>query len=210
MWIEVQNVGPEAVKAVLVTWGEAGFCPPQAAGPLKVECTGLLQPGTTWNMLGDQIPDGSKSGMLFKFSTKQLSDDGLDATFGFDDIYADLMCETLFFGVVGDADDFRRFKKAYNEGGDVRGHPAGPGAGAEGGRHPGGGRVANVRRGHDAGGEGDVEVQRHRGEPPGRVRPGLRRLHVLRAADLREPRGRSTRGCTSRTAGSSARRWRSG
>ncbi|MBK7780468.1 MAG: hypothetical protein IPJ58_06695 [Ardenticatenia bacterium] len=29
---------------------------------------------------------------------------------------ADLMCETLFFGVVGDADDYRRFKKAYNEG----------------------------------------------------------------------------------------------
>ena len=66
------------MKAVLVTWGEAGFCPPQAAGPLKVECTGLLKPGTTWNLLGDQIPDGSKSGMLFKFSTKQLSDVGLD------------------------------------------------------------------------------------------------------------------------------------
>jgi subtilisin-like proprotein convertase family protein len=25
------------------------------------------------------------------------------------------MCETLFFGVVGDSDDYRRFKKAYNE-----------------------------------------------------------------------------------------------
>ena len=61
--------------------------------------------------------------MLFKFSTRQLSDDGLDEIFGFDDIYADLMCETLFFGVVGDSDDWRRFKKAYNEGGTFAGIP---------------------------------------------------------------------------------------
>ncbi|HRA19889.1 MAG TPA: hypothetical protein PLZ56_05560, partial [Anaerolineae bacterium] len=39
----------------------------------------------------------------------------------FDDVVADLMCETLFFGVVGDADDYRRFKKAYNEGLDFAG-----------------------------------------------------------------------------------------
>ena len=45
-WIEVQNVSGAPVKAVLVTWGEPGFCPPQAAGPLKVECTGLLKPGS--------------------------------------------------------------------------------------------------------------------------------------------------------------------
>ena len=122
-WIEVQAIGASPMKAVLVTWGEPGFCPPQAAGPLKVECTGLLMPGSTWNLLADQIPSGSKGGMLFKFSTKQLSDVGLDDTFGFDDILADLMCETLFFGVVGDADDFRRFKKAYNEGGNFGGIP---------------------------------------------------------------------------------------
>ena len=33
------------------------------------------------------------------------------------------MCETLFFGVVGDSDDWRRFKKAYNEGGTFAGIP---------------------------------------------------------------------------------------
>jgi len=121
--LEIQNVSGESVKAVLVTWGEPGFCPPQAAGPLKVECTGLLQPGSTWILMEDQIPTGSKSGMLFKFTTDQLSDYGLDVIFGFDDILADLMCETLFFGVVGDAEDFRRFKKAYNEGGSFAGIP---------------------------------------------------------------------------------------
>ncbi len=114
-WIEVQMVGPEFGKAVLVTWGEPGFCPPQCAGPLKVECTGLLKPGSTWNFLGSQVPTGAKGGMIFKFSAQQISE--LFPTFGGeDDIIADYMCETLFFGVVGDCDDWRRFKKAYNEG----------------------------------------------------------------------------------------------
>jgi hypothetical protein len=120
-WIEVQAVGCDMVKAVLITWGEPGFCPPQAAGPLKVECTGLLKPGSTWNLLGAQIPTGSKSGILFKFTARQLSEIGVDL--GFDDVVADLMCETLFFGVVGDADDYRRFKKAYNEGLEFAGVP---------------------------------------------------------------------------------------
>ena len=120
-WIEVQAVGPLPVKAVLVTWGEPGFCPPQAAGPLKVECTGLLRPGSTWNLMEDQIPTGSKSGMLFQFTAKQLLEIGVDL--GFDDVVADYMCEQLFFGVVGDADDYRRFKKAYNEGLEWRAVP---------------------------------------------------------------------------------------
>jgi hypothetical protein len=113
-WIEVQVIGCDPAKAVLVTWADPGFCPPQAAGPLKVECTGLLRPGSTWNMLMAQIPTGSKSGMLFKFTARQLLEVGIDL--GFDDVVADTMCETLFFGIVGDADDYRRFKKAYNEG----------------------------------------------------------------------------------------------
>jgi len=112
-WIEAQNVGDVGSKAIVVVWGEPGFCPPQCAGPLKVECSGLLRPGATWNFLGAQIPTGAKSGMVFSFNNRQLSDVGLQL--GFDDIIADLMCETLFFGVVGDCDDFRRFKKAFNE-----------------------------------------------------------------------------------------------
>ncbi len=122
-WIEVQHLGCEPSKAILVTWGEPGFCPPQASGPLKVECTGLLFPGSSWVLQGGQIPVGAKSGMLFKFTALQLGEvydpDNPGQTYadvlGFDDVVADLMCETLFFGVVGDADDYRRFKKAYNE-----------------------------------------------------------------------------------------------
>jgi len=118
-WIEVQNIGSEYKKAILVTWGEPGFCPPQCAGPLKVECSGLLKPGSTWNFLGAQVPTGSKSGILFQFTALQLSDLNIDM--GFDDIVADLMCETLFFGVVGDCDDYRRFKKAYEDRSDFAG-----------------------------------------------------------------------------------------
>ena len=150
-WIEVQVVGPEFSKAVLVTWGEPGFCPPQCAGPLKVECTGLLKPGSTWNFLGAQIPTGSKSGMLFKFTTKQLSDVAPDLVPP-DDIVADYMCETLFFGVVGDCDDYRRFKKAYIEGLEFAGLSMGDGLGRG---LPGGGRAAGLPGRRDAGRGGD-------------------------------------------------------
>jgi hypothetical protein len=81
----------------------------------------MLKPGSTWNLLGAQVPTGSKSGILFKFTTAQLSEIGVDL--GFDDITGDYLCETLFFGVVGDADDYRRFKKAYNEGLEFAGVP---------------------------------------------------------------------------------------
>jgi uncharacterized repeat protein (TIGR01451 family) len=149
-WIEVQNIGDDFAKAVLVTWGEPGFCPPQCAGPLKVECTGLLAAGATWNLLGAQIPTGSKGGMLFKFSARQIND-LFPGNGGDDDIVADAMCEDLFFGVVGDCDDYRRFKKAYNEGLDW-----GP-RGLNMGTAAGGGFLA-------------VDVLRH---CPGDVTPGV-------------------------------------
>ena len=175
-------VGDESRKAVLVTWGEPGFCPPQCAGPLKVECTGLLKPGSTWNFLGAQVPTGSKSGILFKFTASQLSEIGLDLR-GFDDIVADYMCETLFFGVVGDCDDYRRFKKAYNEGLEFAGIPHGHRQSATGFLAVDVLRALPGRR--DAGRGGELEVQRHRRRPPGHLRPGVRRLRLLRAAALR-------------------------
>ncbi|MFQ5459580.1 MAG: hypothetical protein ACE5EL_02185, partial [Anaerolineae bacterium] len=93
----------------------------QCAGPLKVECSGLLKPGSAWNFIGAQVPSGSKSGIVFSFSARQLSDLGINL--GFDDIVADVLCETLFFSVVGDCDDYRRFKKAYTEGLEFAGIP---------------------------------------------------------------------------------------
>ena len=161
-------------KAALVTWGEPGFCPPQCAGPLKVECSGLLKPGSTWNFLGAQVPGGSKSGILFSFTAKQLSEIQVDL--GFDDITADVLCETLFFGVVGDCDDYRRFKKAYNEGLEFAGIPLDRAAGLRPGRR---GPPALPRR-RDPGRHGQLQVRRYRRLQPRGLRPGLRRLRLLR------------------------------
>jgi hypothetical protein len=108
--IEVQNVGAWPSKAILLVWGAPGACPPQCAGPLKVECSGLLAPGSTWNFLGAQLPSRTKGAMVF--SAPALGVPGIANGTG--DVFADLLCETLFRTVVGSCDEFRRFKLAFN------------------------------------------------------------------------------------------------
>jgi len=112
--IVVQNVGQDISKAALITWSTPGDCPPQSAGPLKVECTGLLKPGTTWTLSGGQVPTGSHSGVLFSFTAKLLSE--IDVDLGLDDIAGDYLCELLFFNVIGDSGDAQRFLRAYTLG----------------------------------------------------------------------------------------------
>jgi hypothetical protein len=122
-WVEAQNIGNDFTRIAMAVWGAPAFCPPQCAGPLKVECSGLLKPGSTWNFIYGQVPNGSKSARLYSFSARSLSELGLADDFGFDDLVADLLCETLFFNVVGDCDDFRRFQLAFNQGGTFAGFP---------------------------------------------------------------------------------------
>jgi len=110
-WIEVQNVGATNTKVALVLWGEAGDCPPQAAGPIKVECSGLLKPGSAWVFKGNQLPATAKSGIVYSLSSEQFG--VLD---GVQDIFADFVCENLFELVVEDHDEWRRFDKAFREG----------------------------------------------------------------------------------------------
>lgn len=121
--VHLINLGVDPSKAVLVTWGEPGFCPPESAGPLKVECSGLVRPGAAWSFSGPMLPTGSQGGMVFSFTARQLSELGLAEQLGFDDVAADFMCETLFFGVVGDGDDYRRFKAAFDGGTTFAGIP---------------------------------------------------------------------------------------
>jgi hypothetical protein len=109
--IEVQNVGLLYTKAALVLWGEPGPCAPQAQGPLKVECTGKMKPGTAW--VFDNIPADAKSGIVYSLSVDQIFDED-----GRADIFADAVCEDLFNCVVGEDDEWRRFDKAYQEGGE--------------------------------------------------------------------------------------------
>lgn len=104
-WVEAQNVGDRPAKALLIVWGAPGFCPPQCAGPLKVECSGLLRPGSAWNFMGAQLPSGAKSGLVVSANVDEHAGD----------IFADALCEALFHNVVGNCDAYRRFKKAFGE-----------------------------------------------------------------------------------------------
>ena len=59
-WLQVQNVGDRDGKAIVIVWGEPGACPPQAAGPLKAECSGLLKPGN-YTLCELAVPAGTHS-----------------------------------------------------------------------------------------------------------------------------------------------------
>ncbi|MEO8083816.1 MAG: hypothetical protein ABI780_08345, partial [Ardenticatenales bacterium] len=113
-WIDVQNVGADDCGVSLITWGEPGFCPPQGAGPLKIECSGLIRPGASWTFSGAQIPAGSRNGQLLRFSeaTVVTAEDSLAIC----DTYADFLCELLFYGLVCECDAFTPFYRAYRTG----------------------------------------------------------------------------------------------
>ncbi len=108
-WLQIQNLGDKIGRGVLVIWGEAGACPPQAAGPLKVECTGLLKPGSAWSMSNDMLPPGSRSAVLYSVDALTLVNDGRGNRIPF----ADLVCGTLFDQIVGSHDEWLRFDLAY-------------------------------------------------------------------------------------------------
>jgi hypothetical protein len=112
--IEVQNVGADFTKAMVIYWGAPGSCPPQCQGPIKVECSGLLKPGSTWNFIGPgglgQVPPGAKKGIVFSLDYRQIAGD----------IVADYVCEVVFATVRSDCDAYRRFKKSFDENGGRR------------------------------------------------------------------------------------------
>jgi len=65
-WIQVQNVGGAPAKAILFLWGDySGYCEPQAPGPKKVECSGLIRPGSAWTWRGAQLPSWAKGGIVY-------------------------------------------------------------------------------------------------------------------------------------------------
>jgi hypothetical protein len=115
--IVVQNIGGEPSKVILITWAEPSECGPASRGPQKVECSGLITPGSAWTFMGAQMPAGAQSGALFSFTTRQLSELGLDGLVGHDDVAADFVCEQLFATLPGDAAVYADFKRAYDTGG---------------------------------------------------------------------------------------------
>jgi hypothetical protein len=101
-WIQVQNVGDKDTKAMIVYWGDEGFCPPQAAGPLKTECTGLMSPGSAWSFRAGQLPVGARSAVVYSLSAENILNDR-----GNLQPFADYVCANVFTSIVGDYDNGR-------------------------------------------------------------------------------------------------------
>ena len=110
-WLQIQNLGEKVIQGMIVIWGEAGACPPQAAGPLKIECTGLLSPGSAWSMSSAMLPAGSKSAIAYSLNASEdvLTPQGIELPFS---RYA---CGALFDLIVGDDFQWFAFDKTYSE-----------------------------------------------------------------------------------------------
>lgn len=123
-WIDVQLAGREPSKAVLVVWGAPEACG-GPAGPLRVECSGLMGPGGGWVFGAPDaaVPAGARSGTLFSFNVHDVGEVHDLGGIALCDTVADLMCEELFFGVIGDAAEYARFKQQFDTGGVYRGLP---------------------------------------------------------------------------------------
>ncbi len=129
--VEVTNPDGVGAVALMVVWGEDGPCAPDAAEPLKIECSGLIRSGESWTFFDGYVPPGAVSAELYSFSADLLSEipdphpsyDWASDYLGFNDAAAQSMCETLFFGVRGDEDDYLLFKQAYLDGGRFAGLP---------------------------------------------------------------------------------------
>jgi len=106
--VEVQNVGDAETKALMVVWGTPGACPPQSAGPLKVECTGLIAPGSTWHFRADQMPVGANSAVVYSLSTDIVTD-----YLGQKLRFADLACLRISQKIIGNHEWWLRFDTAY-------------------------------------------------------------------------------------------------
>ena len=125
--LHIKNVGSEPSKAAIVFFDERDTAG-ALAGPHKVECSGLITPDATWSFMPSILPAGMERAVVVSFTVKQLSEIGVDL--GFDDVVADYMCESLFFGVVGDRDDYDRFASAVAAGTEFAGVPMDRAAGA--------------------------------------------------------------------------------
>lgn len=65
-WIQVQNVGSAPSRALMFLWADtSGFCEPQSPGPFKVECSGLIAPGSAWQWRTPSLPTTTMGGIIY-------------------------------------------------------------------------------------------------------------------------------------------------
>ena len=110
-WVQVQNAGQVATRAILLAWGEWDTCA-NAPGPLGASCSGLIAPGSAWSFEGSGLPNGARSGLVYSVA---------DGMYNSLDI-GDTLCAHLSTAVTTAA-AYRAFQAAYLGGGTVAGIP---------------------------------------------------------------------------------------
>ncbi len=69
--ITAQNVGSANTRIAILYFAEnQGFCPPQAAQPFRLDCSGFLMPGASWSWLSSSA---TKSAVVFSFDPFPVS-----------------------------------------------------------------------------------------------------------------------------------------
>ncbi|MEO8084699.1 MAG: hypothetical protein ABI780_12825, partial [Ardenticatenales bacterium] len=156
-WIDVQNVGDGPTQGVLVVLGGASageVGDPQHSFPIGIVCTGLIQPGSAWHLVGPVIPPGEdpnptatpgggsfralqriepqrvgrRAALLFSVTSARLADLVDDGT-TVDDVSANRLCEALHETVRADSAAWTAFLDAWAAGGTWQGLPLGRMAG---------------------------------------------------------------------------------
>lgn len=125
--LQVTNVGSNPSKAAVIFFTDRDT-DTTFADPYKVECSGLIVPGGSWTFTASSLPTGVERAAVVSFTTQKLSEIGV--VLSADDVVGDYMCESLFFGVVGDRADYDRFATAYSDGADFAGVPMADAAGS--------------------------------------------------------------------------------
>lgn len=116
------SASAESALAVLLLHGGHRYCTPQAAGPLSIRCSGLIRPGGSW-FFEERF---AHSGRLVSLTTRRLSEIGVaigEDGQPSDEIVGAALCESLFWSLMGDADDMRRFAVALETGAPWAGIP---------------------------------------------------------------------------------------
>jgi hypothetical protein len=124
--VTAQDIGSAPTKALLVMW--PGPTMVGCSGPIAVACSGLIRPGGAWQFPQAVLPSGAKSGILFSFNDRPLSEIG--ASVGGDEPVADYLCRVLAGTLVGDCAAYDRFKAAFDTGADYAGVPLDKAAGS--------------------------------------------------------------------------------
>ncbi|MSP11331.1 MAG: DUF11 domain-containing protein [Chloroflexi bacterium] len=108
-YITIQNYGDAPTKAMVVIWGQPGYCPPQATGPIKIECTGLLLPGSSWVVAPSHMPAGAHSAVVYSMNAVDKVRDSRGNLVPFSDI----ACYSLYQNIVFNDAEWYLFDQAY-------------------------------------------------------------------------------------------------